>query len=294
VASDGVVLTHPDRVLYPAQGITKRDLADYYANVAPLMLPHVVGRPAVVVRCPSGQRKPCFYQKHWTAAVPPGLATVPIEEGDGSSEPYAVIEDARGLASLVQYGALEIHLWNARADRLEAPDRIVFDLDPAPEVPWGEVVRTARELRDRLATGELRSWVKTTGGKGLHVVVPIERRATWALVSSFAEGVAERMRKDAPERFVTNPSKRLRQGKIFIDWVRNTRGALVVAPWSTRARETASLSMPVSWDDLRQLTGGNDFTLRSAIEALPPRDPWADLPKAGQRLTRSLVTRLAG
>jgi bifunctional non-homologous end joining protein LigD len=294
VAAEGVVLTHPDRVLYPEPGITKRGLAEYYAKIAPVMLPHVVGRPVVVVRCPSGQGKPCFYQKHWSAAVPSGLATVPIEEANGTTEPYVVIEDARGLRALVQYGVLEIHLWNARVDRLESPDRIVFDLDPAPDVAWTEVVRTAQELRDRLAAADLRSWVKTTGGKGLHVVLPIERRSTWALVSSFAEAVAERMRREAPDRFVTNPSKQERRGKIYLDWVRNTRGALVVAPWSTRASDSAPVSAPVSWDTLATVRSGDQFTLQSTIATVPRTDPWADLPEVSQRLSRSLVARLAG
>ncbi|HEX5635230.1 MAG TPA: non-homologous end-joining DNA ligase, partial [Gemmatimonadales bacterium] len=235
----GVTLTNPDRVLYPSQGITKRDLAAYYEAVAPLMLPQVAQRPLSLVRCPSGARKTCFYQRHWTLPHAAGIGTVPVKEEDGDVEPYARLTDAAGLVTLVQYGVLEIHAWGARADRLEAPDRVVFDLDPAPGVPWERVVAAARELRGRLSGMGLACWVKTSGGKGVHVVVPIERRHAWAQVAAFAERVARDMAEAEPTAYLATASRAKRTGRIFIDWLRNTRGATSVAAWSTRAREGA-------------------------------------------------------
>jgi bifunctional non-homologous end joining protein LigD len=293
VATDDTTLTHPNRVLYPEDGITKRDLAEYYDRVAGVMLPHVADRPIALKRCPDGIAKQCFYQKHWTSAVPPGLRTVTIAEQDGSKSPYAVIEDARGLTALVQYGALEIHLWGARADRVESPDRIVVDLDPAPDVAWRLVRDAASRLREILADLELDCWIKTSGGKGLHVVVPIARRATWSLAAEFAEAVAGALARSDEDRFLTVASKKHRRGKIFIDWLRNARSALVVAPWSTRARPSAPISVPISWDELDRVRSGAHFTLAGARRLLRGRaDPWADLETASQRISAAMVKRL--
>lgn len=286
----GVALTHADRVLYPEQGITKQRLAEYYEAIAPLMLPHVTGRPVVLVRCPQGQAKGCFYQKHWSTGAPAGLGSVSIREGKGTVRTYGMVKDVGGLVSLVQHGVLEIHLWGSRADDIERPDRIVFDLDPGPGVGWRRVVAAARELRERLGGLGLETWLKTTGGKGLHVVIPIERRSSWADVSDFARALAHRMARESPHRYIATASKAARKGLIFLDWLRNTRGATAVAAWSTRARPGAPISVPVEWGEIDQLESGDQYRVGNVRELINrgSKDPWAGVNRARQRLTRPM------
>jgi len=292
----GVELSNPDRVLYPEQGITKRDLALYYEAISPWMLPHVAGRPLSLVRCPAGREKECFYQKHWGGRLPTAVKTVEIEEGKGGVREYTVIYEAAGLVSLVQHGVLEFHLWGARADQVEAPDRISFDVDPAPGLPWATVREAARMLRELLGSVGLESWIKTTGGKGLHIVTPIERRASWQEVSAFARALAYRLAREEPSRYLATASKAERKGRIFIDWLRNTRGATAIAPWSTRARPGAPISVPISWEELDRLKGGDQFQLKGIPDLVRGRkaDPWAALLKARQRLTRAMTAALEG
>ena len=290
----GIELSHPDRVLYPEQGLTKQDLAQYYEAISPWMLPQVAGRPLSLVRCPEGRQKACFYQKHWSGQLPPAVKTIDIEEGKGGVRPYTVILETAGLVSLVQYGVLEFHLWGARADQLESPDRIVFDVDPAPDVGWARVREAAKLLKGMLESLGLDSWIKTTGGKGLHVVVPLERRSSWEEVSAFARAVAQRIAREDPARYLATASKAARQGRIYIDWLRNTRGSTAIAPWSTRAREGAPVSVPIGWEELDRLKGGDQFLLRGALTVARRRktDPWASLLTARQRLTRSQTAAL--
>jgi bifunctional non-homologous end joining protein LigD len=292
----GIQLSNADRVLYPEQGLTKQDLARYYEAIAPWMLPHVAGRPVSLVRCPEGRQKACFYQKHWGGRLPAAVRTVDIREGKGTIRPYTVIDDAAGLVSLVQHGVLEFHLWGARADQVDAPDRIVFDLDPAPGVAWGRVKQAARLLREVIGGLGLESWIKTTGGKGIHVLVPIDRRASWEEVSAFARAVAYRIARDDPDRYLATASKAARTGRIFIDWLRNTRGATAIAPWSTRAREGAPVSVPLAWEELDSLKRGDQYAVKNALPLAQRRkpDPWASLLKARQRLTRSMTSALDG
>jgi bifunctional non-homologous end joining protein LigD len=247
-----------------------------------------------LVRCPEGQPKGCFYQKHWTTALPPGIDTVDIEEESGKVQPYVVVRDVSGLVSLVQHGVLEVHLWGARADNVDAPDRIVFDLDPSPEVGWRGVVQAARELRERLDALGLESWIKTTGGKGLHLVIPLGRRSTWADVSAFARGIANQMVSDSPTKYLAKASKAARKGLIFVDWLRNIRGATWVAAWSTRARTEASISVPIDWKELDKLKSGDQFTLGSVLQLgrRRRRDPWADLLRSRQQLSKSILAKI--
>lgn len=292
----GVVLSNPDRVLYPEQGITKRDLAAYYDAIASLMLPHIGGRPLSLVRCPAGRGKACFFQKHWGSQLPKAVDSVDIREGSGETKPYAVVHDAAGLVALVQHGVLEFHQWGARADQVESPDRIVFDLDPDAAVGWKRVQDAARELRALLEEVGLQSWLKTTGGKGLHVIVPIARRSTWEEVSEFARAVAYHLAELHPDRYLAKASKAARTGKIFVDWLRNTRGATAVSAWSTRAREGAPISTPISWDELASLKGGDQYHLGnvpSLIAKRKSKDPWSALPASTQRLTRAMTTELS-
>jgi len=274
-------------VLYPEQGITKLDLARHYERVAERMLPHVVDRPLTLVRCPRGRAKQCFYQKHPSSSVPAALRTIDIDEKDKRA-PYFVLRDLAGVVSLVQMGALEIHLWGCRTDRLERPDRVVFDLDPGDGVPWSSVVEAAHSLRTLLDELELVAFLKTTGGKGLHLVVPIERRSGWDEVKAFSRAVAEALVRQHPDLYLTSVSKAKRGGRILIDTLRNTRGATWVAPYSARARAGAPVSMPIAWRDLSDALRSDAFRVADERERLPRGrvDPWRDLLDVRQRLPR--------
>ncbi len=291
----GITLSNADRVLYPEQGLTKQDLAAYYEAIAPWMLPHVEGRPLSLVRCPSGRQKACFYQKHWSGTLPEALDTVEIKERSGATGVYTVLHDAAGLVSLVQHGVLELHIWGAREDDVESPDRIIFDLDPAPGVSWARVREGALRLRELLGQLGLETWVKTTGGKGLHVALPIARRSTWGEVSAFARAVAYRLSDEEPERYLAKASKADRKGKIFVDWLRNTRGATAIAPWSTRAREGAPISAPFAWKDLATIKRGDQYTIENAhaLAGKQRKDPWEGMLSNRQRLTAAMLKKIS-
>jgi bifunctional non-homologous end joining protein LigD len=282
----GVRLTHPEKVMYAGQGLTKRGLADYYEAVAPVLLPHIAHRPLSIVRCPSGRIQQCFYQKHHGNGVEgKGIRPIPLAEEKGKAD-YISIDGIEGLILLVQLGVLELHPWGSRTDDPEHPDRLTLDLDPDVGMPWEEVVSAAEEVRARLSDLGLVSFVKTTGGKGLHVVVPIARRHGWDVGRAFTEALAAAMAKDSPGRYVTTVAKRARTGKIFVDFLRNDRGATAVGAYSTRAREGAPVSTPVDWDELAGLGRADRFT----VENVPRRlagggDPWAEMGKVRQSLT---------
>jgi bifunctional non-homologous end joining protein LigD len=281
----GVRLTHPERVVYPEAGITKAALARFYESIADWILPHVVDRPTTLVRCPEGVTGDCFYQKHVGYWAPDALRRVRIREKRKVGE-YLVVDDLPGLVGLVQIGIVEIHTWNARTADLDRPDRIVFDLDPGEGVPWAALVAAARLVRARLADVRLESFVKTTGGSGLHVVVPIARGPDWDACAAFTRGVAESLAREAPDGFVATMAKSRRTGRIFVDWLRNTRGATSVAAYSTRARPNATVSTPLAWDEL------GDQPDRYTVTTLPARlralrsDPWAAFWTTRQTLPR--------
>jgi bifunctional non-homologous end joining protein LigD len=281
----GVRLTSPDKVLYPEQNITKLDLAHYYEAVANWMLPHLKDRPLVLVRCPEGRAKACFFQKHPRPGTPDALRQIPIHE-EGKTEQYVVVDDVAGLISLAQIGSLEVHTWGARADKLEKPDRLIFDLDPHPDLPWSRVVQSARQMRQFLQELGLESFVKTTGGKGLHLVVPIDRRHDWEEAKAFCKRVAELIVAADPTRYTSNMSKAARPGKIFIDYLRNSRGATAIAPYSTRARPGATVATPLAWDELSVRTQSDRFTLRDMPKRLASltRDPWEEMASLRQGL----------
>lgn len=291
----GVRMTNPDRVLYPEEGLTKFGLAEYYLQVAEWMLPYLKGRPLTLVRCPSGQHKSCFYQKHLGKGAPAALRSVAIKEKDGTVGDYALADDVAGLVSLVQLGILEIHIWGSREDSLEQPDVLVFDFDPDEKLPWSAIAQAAREMRDLLGELGLETLVKTTGGKGLHVLLPIRRRWEWPQVKEFARAVATSLAARSPEKYTTNMSKAARPGKIFIDYLRNERGATFVAPFSTRARLGAPVSMPVAWDEIGRIHSDH-FTVGNAPVRLAAldRDPWAEFGKLKQSLTMAMLKKLQG
>lgn len=295
----GVLITHPDRVVFPQAeeatlGVTKLDVARYVARIAPRMLPHVEGRPLSLVRCPQGQQGACFYQKHWTTTPPPGVELVEVPEESGATAPYVVVRGVQGLVSLVQHGVLEVHPWGARVESLERPDRAIFDLDPAPDVAWSTVVHTAQRLRRVLRACGLTCWVKSTGGKGLHVVVPCAPTVGWNDLHDFVRLTTTSLLAGDPDGLVDTASKAARTGKIFVDYLRNGRGATAVAPWSTRARAGAPIAVPVTWAALPTLESGADVQVATVDGWLETarRDPWSALVRSTQTLTEEVMTRL--
>jgi bifunctional non-homologous end joining protein LigD len=278
-----VRMTHPERILYPASGLTKRGLAEFYVGIAEWILPHVAGRPTSLVRCPEGIAKKCFYQKHGTDSAPTELRRVSIREKHKTGD-YLVVEDEAGLLALAQMSILEIHTWNSHADTLEAPDRVVFDLDPAEDLPWKRVVEGALLVRKTLEDLALESFVKTTGGKGLHVVVPLQRGPSWDEALTFTETVARWIAGAHPTEYVANMSKAKRVGRIYIDYLRNERGATSVCAYSTRARENAPVSVPLHWDELDGTRP--DFTVANVPARLRKlrQDPWKGYEAVKQRL----------
>lgn len=286
IGIEGVRLTNPDKVLYPEQGTTKRGLAEYYLSVSGRILPHVAGRPITLVRCPTGRQKKCFYQRHAGSGVPAELGLVDIA-GFEESGAYLYISDVKGLLSLVQMGVLEIHPWGSRVDRPDRPDRMIFDLDPGEGLGFRDVVAAALELRQFLSEIGLESLVKTTGGKGLHVVLPLERHHAWPEVKSFARSAAEAMAKAAPDRYLTRISKAERRGRIFIDYLRNDPTSTAIAPYSTRARPGAPVAMPLGWEDLSAGLDPQQFNIASVPERISKTtDPWSDIEGLRQRLPK--------
>ena len=279
----GVKLTHPDRVLWADAGVTKEMLANYYAAVAPLMLPHIVNRPLSLVRCPDGAEGKCFFQRHMGQGLTDAIDGVKVR---GDKNPYLAIHDEAGLFALIQFSALEIHPWGAQADDPDHPDRIIMDFDPGEAVEWNSVKAAALECRQRLSDMGLESFVKTTGGKGLHVVVPISRHHTWPEVKEFTQALGATMAADN-RIYITKMTKSARRGRIFIDYLRNDRTATAVAPYSTRARAGAPIALPIDWSELRTLPSGNHDAVASIDTRLSAKrtDPWADMTKLKQRLT---------
>jgi bifunctional non-homologous end joining protein LigD len=277
----GVRLTNPDRVLYPEQGITKRALAEYYLDVAEHILPEVEGRPLSLVRCPQGHEETCFFQKHPGTSFAPSLPRVAIPGKEDEGE-YAYVREAGDLVALVQAGVLEIHVWGSRVDELERPDRVVLDLDPSPEVAWGVTRGVATELRDRLAALGLAGFLRTTGGKGLHVVVPLQPAAGWDEVKGFARALCEAVAADDPKRLTTTVSLAKRRGKVYLDYLRNGRGATAIASYSTRARPGAPVAVPLRWSELRPSLSSERYTLGNVRRRLASLrgDPWQGFAEA--------------
>jgi bifunctional non-homologous end joining protein LigD len=289
----GVTITHPDRVVYEDVSVTKLMVAGYYAQVAPRLLPHLADRPVSIVRCPGGIERPCFYQKHAGRTAIPGVRSAMIEDG-GGRHPYLVAETVQALAGLAQMNVLELHVWGARLASIERPDTLVLDLDPDPALPWARVVAAAQLTRTLLHDLDLDPLVKTTGGHGLHIVLPLARRHGWDEVKAFARGVAERLAGTRPDEFTATMGKEHRHGRIFVDYLRNARGATAVAPYSLRARPGATVATPLSWDELSAREPPSQLTM-ATIPARIARnaDPWADYERRRQRLTAAIQRALA-
>lgn len=266
-------LSSPDKILWPESGYTKQDLAHYYEAVADWMLPHIADRPLSLVRCPAGAKKPCFFQRHAGEGISEHIQPLHFYANE---EPYLAIRDKAGLMALVQMGALEIHNWGSHVKSWAKPDMIVFDLDPDVGLSFADVKHAALDVRSKLQQIKLESFVKTTGGKGLHVVVPFKPNHDWETIKAFARSFAEVMAEQSPKRYTTNIRKAARKGRIFIDYLRNGETATAIAPYSTRARDGATVATPIRWEELPSLKSGNGWT----IKTLPTRlkklkdDPW--------------------
>jgi bifunctional non-homologous end joining protein LigD len=275
-------LTHPERMLWPAEGITKQGLADFYLDIGEWIMPHLKGRPLSLVRCPGGIEAECFFAKHSWAGLDQSVGRVAA----GKDEPMLVIDNIKGLLALVQSNVLEIHPWGSTIADLERPDRLIFDLDPGEGVPWRAVIEAAREVRERLRESlKLESFVKTTGGKGLHVVAPLVPSMNWDAAKAACKQLAEAMASDSPARFLANMSKSQRKGRIFVDYLRNSRGATAVAAYSTRARAGATVSTPLDWEELSDAIKSDHYRLGNLGRRLTnlKRDPWAEFFTTKQR-----------
>ncbi|SDP11538.1 bifunctional non-homologous end joining protein LigD [Filomicrobium insigne] len=264
-------LTHGSRVIFPKVGLTKRDLADYYAEAADLILPHLENRPISVVRAPDGIDGETFFQRHPMKAMKAGIIRVP--DPAKSHPDYMALDGSPGLATVVQFGGIELHGWGARLPDLNAPDRMVFDLDPDGEVSFATVRDSAFLVKEVLSSAGLKSFAMATGGKGVHVVVPLNRTQTWDDISGFASGLARRLAKLEPGSFVATASKSRRKGRIFIDWLRNKAMATAIVPYSVRARDVASIACPISWSALKGLESAKPYTVKTI--RLSGRQPWA-------------------
>lgn len=283
----GVRITHPERVV-AAPDVTKLDVARYYEAAAERVLEHVARRPLSLVRCPTGSSGECFFQRHATKGFPASIHEIVDPQ---SKRAYVWIDSLEGLIALVQMGVLELHPWGARIDALERPDRVVLDLDPDPTVAWDEVVETAFVVKDALDGLDLESFVKTTGGKGLHVTLPLARRNSWDDVKRFASGIASTLARAAPDRYVAKASKVARRGRIFVDWLRNARTATAVAPYSTRAKPALPIATPISWRELKSLRSPADFiaSRMASVLAQEHADPWKGFFAVRQSISASAL-----
>jgi bifunctional non-homologous end joining protein LigD len=289
-----VRLTHPEKILDAETQLTKQQLADYYWAIASHMLPHIEGRPVSLVRCPDGSERPCFYQKHVNAMLPPGITSVNVpDKKTGEIEPYITLSTAEALAGLAQMGVLEVHPWGSRNDDLEHPDRIIIDLDPDAAIAWPRLAESAAEVRKELEELGLESFLKSTGGKGLHVVIPVVPEYDWAVIKQFAHAFVLKMEKDQPGSYLTKMSKAARKDRIFLDYLRNERGATAVAAFSPRARAGAAVSLPLDWSDLkaaeRTVVRVADF---AEWQGRLSRDPWKQFLKLRQRITPKMLEAL--
>ena len=289
----GIRISNPDRVLFEEMGVTKVSLARYYESVAEWMVPDLKGRPLSLVRCPQGPGEGCFYQKHIDDKFSEAIERVTVPESTGSGI-YPVANSVDAVVGLVQMGVIELHTWGSTTQDLERPDRMIFDLDPDPAVKWSEVMAAAQLTHDRLHDLGLESFLKTTGGKGLHVVVPSSRRHEWDEVKEFSRAVAESMVADEPHRFVARMSKRDRVGKIFIDFFRNMPGATAIAAYSVRARPGAPVSTPLQWDELGGRLKPQSFHAGNVARRLQGlrSDPWKAFRRTSQNLTAAMRRRL--
>ncbi|ESQ79413.1 DNA ligase D [Asticcacaulis sp. YBE204] len=290
----GIGISHPARVVFPGLGITKLELAQFYERITDRILPHIANRPLSIVRAPDNVDGQQFFQRHLPERG--GLkhveaVEVPVKD---RTEAYMQITDSQGLLALVQWGGIEFHPWGSHSDRPTLPDRMIFDLDPDPEAPWENVIDGAAEVRDRMAEFGLQSFLKTTGGKGLHVVVPMTPKYGWPAIKAFTRAIAESMATDSPTRFIANMSKAKRKGRIFIDYLRNDLTSTAAAAFSVRARPGAGVSTPLFWKELTPMLIPGDYTMHTLQDRLKKQktDPWADYFEIKQSLRPEILKAL--
>ncbi|HEY2397007.1 MAG TPA: non-homologous end-joining DNA ligase [Rudaea sp.] len=281
-------ITHPERIVFPQLAVSKLDVARYYTAVAEWIMPELRRRPLSLLRCPDGMARACFFQKHLTANLGAHVRGVRIKDSTGSQD-YLCVDDAVGLLELVQMNTIEFHPWGALARSPDRADRIVFDLDPHASVAWSDVVAGSALIRAHLDLLGITSFLRTSGGKGLHIVVPLKPALPWKSVRPFARGVAEALTTRHPDRFVSVAGEDKRAGRIFIDWLRNARGATSVASYSLRARSDAGVAMPLAWQNLAKLESAHAFSIADALAHIKRRrsDPWSDIDRIEQSLPRS-------
>jgi bifunctional non-homologous end joining protein LigD len=289
----GVAISHPDKVLYPEANLTKRELALYYEAIGEWILPHVQDRPLTIVRCPDGWQKECFYQKNAKAGLHESISRIRVDLSDGPAQ-YMMANAVSAIVALLQMGALELHPWGSTAKKLAFADRIIFDLDPADELPWDDVVSAAQLVRTLLEEIGLKGFVKTTGGKGLHVVVPIEPTLRWEAVKGFSKTVAELLCRTFPDRFTPKITKSTRRGKIYIDYLRNAEGSTAIAAYSLRARANAPVATPITWDELKKDVRFDHFNVKTVQARLKrmKNDPWAGFFTLRQSITREMMKQI--
>ena len=288
----GVRITHPGRVLFDELGITKEALARYYEGVAAWILPEIRQRPLSLVRCPQGPGEGCFYQKNIDERFSAEIERIPVDFAGGGV--YAAANSIGAVVALVQMGVIELHIWGSTTRDLSKPDRMVFDLDPDPSVSWREVMAAAQATRERLEDLGLEAYLKTSGGKGLHVVVPLTRRHDWDEVKEFSRALAESMAADDPNLFIAKAAKKERNGRIFIDYLRNAEGATTVAAYSVRARRGAPVSMPLHWDELTGRMKPEHFHVGNVARHLGGArpDPWKAFRRTAHTLTAAMKRKL--
>lgn len=269
-------ITHPNKLLY--SHVTKQQLAEYYLQISQWMLPFIINRPLTLLRCLKGQGKDCFFQRHLKKEDLTDSLYVIETQGKTALQSYIYIKDIEGLMKLVQMDVLEIHAWGCQIDKLESPDHLIFDLDPDEHMKWEEVIKATLELKIALEHLGLKSFAKTTGGKGLHVVVPIARNYSWQQVKNFTHQFAQSMEAKYPEKYVTTINKSKRQGKILIDYLRNNKSASAIAPYSTRAKENAPVATPLSWREVEAQIKSDAFTINNLFDRLNQLscDPWQE------------------
>lgn len=280
-----IAISNPQKIIYPKEKLTKMEVAVFYQKIADQILPYLEDRPLSLVRCPEGAHKQCFFQKHIPSPIPETMKAIPIVERSGKKL-YTSIFDSKGLVTLVQMGAFEIHVWNSQGENLEHPDQIVMDFDPGPGVSWKEVVDAALELKDLLDHLHLKSFVKLSGSKGIHVHIPVKPIYTWDQIKSFSQALAVQMEQNNPQKYVSKMTKKLRTKRIFVDYLRNGRGATAVVAYSLRARPQSGVAMPIEWSQLKKVKAGNEYSLEKALAFLAKRkkDPWKDYFKSRQRI----------
>ncbi len=288
-------LTHPDKVLDVESGLTKRTLVEYYAATANRILPHIAGRPLSIVRCPGGTSAKCFFQKHVKVGLPKDVGSIDIaDKRGGAPEPYITISTPETLIEIAQMSVMELHPWGSKNADYEHPDRLIFDLDPDAAIPWQALAETAEKVRQVLQTLGLTSFLKSTGGKGLHIVAPIEPDYDWNTLKDFAHNFVQAMERENPELYLTKMSKAARKDKIYLDYLRNERGATAVAPYSPRNRSGVPVSIPMAWSDLKK-SAAPHLRVAEFQSWLPqlPSDPWEELPHVRQSLTREAMDAIA-